>query len=81
MKKFKKEIGHRLYVSTKKKNQLTQRNERQERALVTLTVHVHRHGVSVVPLHYNRYNSYYNYYHGNSKNSLVNHSIWRDIQL
>ena len=52
MKKFKKEIGHRLYVSTKKKNQLTQRNERQERALVTLTVHVHRHGVSVVPLHY-----------------------------
>ena len=52
MKKFKKEIGHRLYVSAKKKKQLTQRNERQERALVTLTVHVHRHGVSVVPLHY-----------------------------
>ena len=52
MKKFKKEIGHRLYVSTKKKNQLTQRNERQQRALVTLTVHVHRHGVSVVPIHY-----------------------------
>ena len=36
----------------KKKNQLTQRNERQQRTLVTLTVHVHRHGVSVVPLHY-----------------------------
>ena len=35
-----------------KKNQLTQRNERQQRALVTLTVHVHRHGVSVVPIHY-----------------------------
>ena len=52
MKKFKKEIGHRLYVSTLKKNQLTQRNERQQRTLVTLTVHVHRHGVSIVPIHY-----------------------------
>ena len=35
-----------------KKNQLTQRNERQQRTLVTLTVHVHRHGVSIVPIHY-----------------------------
>ena len=52
MKKFKKEIGHRLYASTEKKNQLTQRNEQQQRTLVTLTVHVHRHGVSVVPIHY-----------------------------
>ena len=33
------------------KKPATQRNERQQRALVTLTVHVHRHGVSATPIH------------------------------
>ena len=37
---------------TKKKKQLTRRNKRQQRTLVTLTVHLRRHGVSTVPVHY-----------------------------
>ena len=41
-----------IWASNGTELQLTRRNKRQQRTLVTLTVHSRRHGVSTVPVHY-----------------------------
>ena len=50
MTKIEKETKHQVYVFIRKKQQLTRRNKRQQRAHMTRSVHLHRYNVSTDPL-------------------------------